>query len=477
MEEIFRQIMPPSSTRMLSSYLGLVAIPEAEEIDTFTFSLSLVLMLIIGFLFFLVLYQRRLMKKDLREKRRLKVMFDYATEGILMVNREGEILMVNPFAENLFGYSKAELVGQKIEKLIPERFEEVHKQHRGNFLHDPHSRPMGIGRDLYAINRKGEEFPVEVSLGFFRYSTDVKIIAFVTDITQRKKVEEELIKRKELTQQLNAKLEDRVKERTRDLQVALRNLEEKNRSLSELEKELQKALEKERDLGELKSRFVTMASHEFRTPLTTIMSSVFLLENYTGKQLEDAKCTHFKRIKRSVENMTHVLNDFLSLSKLEEGIMKPHYEDLDVPHCIKEILEEMELVKKPQQQLKFEHSGPDFFKMDKQIIKNIIINLLSNAIKFSGPKSTIEVVSHLAPGQLVLKVKDNGMGIPESEHKHLFNRFFRADNAMNIEGTGLGLHIIKKYIEILGGTITFTSQLEVGTEFTVTIPGEEELRI
>jgi signal transduction histidine kinase len=242
-----------------------------------------------------------------------------------------------------------------------------------------------------------------------------------------------------------------------------------------MEEELLRALEKERELGELKSRFVTMASHEFRTPLSTILSSVFLLENFSSEQLDQSKSTHFSRIKRAVNNMTTILNEFLSLSKLEEGRVKASYSETNIPSCIQEIIEEMEPVKKTDQQINYTHSGTaDSFSIDRQFIRNIIINLVSNAIKFSNPTDTIELASRIAADQLIIEVTDHGVGIPVEEQKYLFNRFFRAKNVTNIEGTGLGLNIVKKYVDLMKGTVTVESQLNQGTTFTVAIPTNQQ---
>ncbi|MEX2566243.1 MAG: HAMP domain-containing sensor histidine kinase, partial [Cyclobacteriaceae bacterium] len=266
-------------------------------------------------------------------------------------------------------------------------------------------------------------------------------------------------------------LEFRVNERMHDLEEALKSLEENNKSLRQMEADLIGALERERELGELKSRFVTMASHEFRTPLSTILSSVFLLENFSYEQLEQSKSTHFKRIRRSVNNMTTILNEFLSLSKLEEGRVMASYSDTNIPLCIQEIMEEMESVKKADQQIHYSHEGAmDTFYIDRQFLRNILINLVSNAVKFSAPSDTIELISKTDAEQLVIKVTDHGIGIPLQEQKYLFNRFFRAKNVTNIEGTGLGLNIVKKYVDLMKGTVKVESQLNHGTTLIVIIP-------
>jgi signal transduction histidine kinase len=238
-----------------------------------------------------------------------------------------------------------------------------------------------------------------------------------------------------------------------------------------LEEGLVKALEKERELGELKSRFVTMASHEFRTPLTMILSSTFLLENTAPENFEAERPIHTSRIKRAVNNLTLILNEFLSLEKLEQNKVEVVASDVNIPEFIQDTLSEMEILKREKQVIEYRHSEDQWIaRIDHHLLWSIITNLISNAIKYSKSGDRIEITSEIKKTEILLTVKDPGIGIPDDEQQFIFGRFFRARNAINIEGTGLGLHIIQKYIHLLSGTITFTSQLDMGTTFTVTLP-------
>jgi signal transduction histidine kinase len=238
-----------------------------------------------------------------------------------------------------------------------------------------------------------------------------------------------------------------------------------------LERELVKTLTKEKELNTLKSRFVTMASHEFRTPLSTILSSAFLLENYTGHQLESEKKKHLDRIKRSVHGLTELLNDFLSLDKLEEGIVQVTYKPVLLKAFGEDLLQEMSLIKKEEQRIVFEWNGDDVeVLIDKQLVRNILLNLVSNAIKYSPVSSTIGVTISVSSKNIKFKVTDTGIGIPPEEQKFIFNRFFRANNTSDIQGTGLGLNIVKRYVKLLKGRIRFQSRLNKGTIFIVTLP-------
>jgi len=238
-----------------------------------------------------------------------------------------------------------------------------------------------------------------------------------------------------------------------------------------LEEGLVKALKKEKELGELKSRFVTMASHEFRTPLTMILSSIFLIENASGENYETEKMVHTSRIKRAVNNLTLILNEFLSLEKLEQNKVEVVCSDVNVPEFIQDTLSEMEIIKREKQIIDYHHSGEQWIaRIDHHLLWSIVTNLVSNAIKYSKTGDTIKITSEIGQRSIVLMVTDTGIGIPDDEQQFIFGRFFRARNATNIEGTGLGLHIIQKYIHLLKGTVTFESQLDVGTTFTVVLP-------
>jgi signal transduction histidine kinase len=252
-----------------------------------------------------------------------------------------------------------------------------------------------------------------------------------------------------------------------EILVVIRNItDQKN-----LENNLIKALEREKELNVLKSQFVTMASHKFRTPLSTILSSVFLLENYTDADYELEKTAFFDKIKRSVHNLTALLNDYLSLGKLEEGKLKVTYTETYIKAFFDEFLQEIGSIKKVKQKIHFTHEGIECTVMtDKFLLKNILTNLLSNAIEYSPHDAEIQLSAELKKETLKIRVTDQGIGIPENEQHQIFKRFYRGQNANNVEGTGLGLNIAKKYIRLLKGSIEFTSQLNKGTTFIAIIP-------
>jgi signal transduction histidine kinase len=240
------------------------------------------------------------------------------------------------------------------------------------------------------------------------------------------------------------------------------------------EMEMFKALKKERELGELKSRFVSMASHEFRTPLSTILSAANLIARQNEVGNENERLKNVERIRSSVKNLVDILNEFLSLGRLEEGKVSINNEVFDLVEFMKTIVQELQHAQKPGQEVHI--SSPQQLmqvNLDKQFVRNIFLNLLSNALKYSPEGKPVDIVLTTQPGAICVKVMDQGVGIPEDEHKHLFDLFFRARNATNIQGTGLGLPIVKKYIDLMQGDITVESQLDKGTTFTITLPLEQ----
>jgi len=395
-------------------------------------------------------------------------LFNYATIGIITVDAEAKIVLANPYARFQFGYEAGELIGQPIEILIPGRFAHGHERKRDGFIKKPQSRPMGVGLDLFAKRKDGTEFPVEISLSNYKIDDHSYVIAFIIDITVRKENERNLQAQQQEKERiaeelkvLNEQLEQKVEDRTMMLRETLHQLERSKDELTE-------ALEKEKDLNDLKSRFVSMASHEFRTPLSTILSSVSLIDKYVSEEDQDKRLKHINRIKAQVKNLTNVLEEFLSLGKLEEGGVIEKKEEFNIRELLTELISEMANLAKDGQTIAFSCEGNELVCLDKGLLRNILINLLSNAIKYSGENSVINANVKHKPEQVFISIKDNGIGISEEDLKHMTDRFFRGTNAINIQGTGLGLHIVKKYLEVMNGNINFASKLKQGTEVTLT---------
>jgi signal transduction histidine kinase len=280
------------------------------------------------------------------------------------------------------------------------------------------------------------------------------------DNTYRKKYEQSILQQKqelanvtEALRELNESLETKVTSRTRELEQA--------------KTDLSVALDKERELGELKSRFVSMASHEFRTPLTSVLSSAGLISQYADRQDIGNVKKHAERIKNAVNSLNTILTEFLSLGRLEEGHIQPKPEALDLPACVENVHQELKSLFKNEQTLHYSHSGQMAVRLDGGLLKNILINLVSNAIKYSPEGSGITVQSYADGKNVRIVVRDEGIGIPPADQKHLFDRFFRATNATNVQGTGLGLYIVQRYAEMMNGKVGFESEVEKGSAFWV----------
>lgn len=396
------------------------------------------------------------------EENRFEALFMHAAIGIIMVNRESKIVLSNHFADALFGYQRGELMGNQLDILIPQNIKEQHQKSYQNYTKKPQDRAMGLGLDLHGRRKDGTLFSVEISLSNFKSGETPYYISFINDTTFKKKAETDLLNKNYEIKKLNDSLEKEVVNRTNALVETLKSLE---RSKLELET----ALSKEKELGELKSRFVSMASHEFRTPLTAIQSAASLIEKYPKTEEQDKRERHTQRIKAAVGNLTDILEEFLSVGKLEEGKIETKMSIFDLPELVQECIIDLTSITRKGQKINYLHSGNLAINLDKSLLRKIIINLCSNALKFSPENATIDLITDYQTDCFILKVSDKGIGISAEDQKHLFDRFFRGENVTNIQGTGLGLHIVARYAELLNGKVTVTSELNMGTTFTVTI--------
>jgi PAS domain S-box-containing protein len=428
------------------------------------------ILILVLFTTLIVLYIKSLFSRMQFHKSHMTSLFENATEGIILTNNRGEIILVNPSALRMFEYEAQELIGQRVEVLLPKKYRLGHMHLRDGFYQEPSNRTMGSGRDLYGQKKSGDNFPVEVSLSPYTQQDNSYVIAFIVDITHRKEIEQSMLKQQKQLEKvtndirrLNAELEAKVEERTIILKEALQRLEQSQAELSE-------ALDKERQLNEIKSRFVSMASHEFRTPLSAVLSSASLISKYTSTEQQPNRDKHINRIKESVKHLNDLLEDFLSLGKLDEGKVGAEFAVFNLPEVVNDTIDDLKGLLKEGQHIDYMYIGESIVESDKKLLKNILINLISNAVKFSNPDATINVKSVVDNENARISVQDKGIGISEEDQRHLFTSFFRGKNALNIQGTGLGLHIVKRYSDLLGGALHLQSQLHKGTTITLTFP-------
>jgi len=297
------------------------------------------------------------------------------------------------------------------------------------------------------------------------------VMAFVSDISERKKSEAALKRSEEQLIVYAAELEKKIQSRTEALHNTIQELKKEVTERKKAEEETRKALEKEREFNDLKTKFVSIASHEFRTPLSTILSSVSLVEQYKKRGDLDKIDKHINWVKSSVKHLTAILNDFLSLGKLEEGKVEVVKDTINLTILFQDIIEEIKASLKEGQNINLINKSMfENIVSDTRVLRNILFNLLSNASKYSEADKDIDLIVTTDNRILMIAVKDYGIGIPKEDHKHMFERFFRAGNVSNIQGTGLGLNIVKRYVELLDGQINFTSEYQKGSTFLVSIP-------
>ncbi|WP_346883544.1 PAS domain-containing sensor histidine kinase [uncultured Algibacter sp.] len=284
--------------------------------------------------------------------------------------------------------------------------------------------------------KDGSKYPVEVHLQASRSGKGDTLIAIILDITERVNYTQ--------------KLEKTVSERTQ---------------------QLQEALQVEKELNELKTKFLSLVSHEFKTPLSGILTSSTLIGKYTESEQQDKRDKHIKTIQNKVKYLNNIINDFLSIERLENGKVNYKFSQFSLSKVINEVVYDANMLLKEGQKINYpDNSDNIVINFDEKILELVLTNLISNAIKYSPEHTQIEIKAMIVDQMMTIEVKDSGIGIPEEEQKFIFNRYFRAENALITQGTGIGLNIVKSHLENLGGTITFTSISNKGTSFIINIP-------
>ncbi len=403
------------------------------------------------------------------------LLFQGISEGVLVVNEDQIIAEVNKSVAEIFGYAENELRGLHLNTLIPTSVHVKHDDYFRAFIKRGESRKMGIGKDLFGIRKDGSKFPVEAGLNPFSIGNTKYVMAILTDITVRKKAEKEI-------KDLNNHLEIKVEQRTEELEKAIDQLKFSNKELQQevnkrkrAEAEMKNALHKERELGDLKTKFLSLVSHEFKTPLSGILTSATLIGKYEKEEQQHKRDKHIKTIKNKVHYLTNILNDFLSIERLESGKVTYKFEEFSLQNLVNEVIYNANVTLKSGQQIIYPNQIEDcILKQDKNVMELVLSNLLSNAIKYSPEETQINFEIDQDSERLYFHVKDQGMGIPQKDQKHIFERYFRAENAINNQGTGIGLNIAKVHLENLGGKIYFDSRENEGTTFYIEIPKQHE---
>ncbi|KIO76383.1 histidine kinase [Pedobacter lusitanus] len=388
----------------------------------------------------------------MEKARLLEAIIETAIDGIITIDQRGKIESLNPAALQLFGYTLDEVVGQNIAKLMPEPDKGRHDGYIENYHRTGEKHIIGKGREVKGLRKDGTTFPFRLAVSEVQYEDRKIFTGFIHDLSKEKEAEERL-------QEYAAELESLVEERTKSLKKTVT-------ALREAKEEVSLSLEKEKELNQMKSRFVSMASHEFRTPLSSVQLSASLIEKYAQPFQNVNIEKHVHKIKNAVGNLTTILNDFLSLERLEAGRVEPAFQPFDLVKLAEEITEEMQMIAKQDQHIIYQHTGLEsVVSLDQNLLKNCMINLINNAIKYSGENTFIEFNTEINEHQCLITIKDNGIGIPDTDQRYLFQPFFRAHNTGNIPGTGLGLNIVMRYVGLMKGEAQFESKINEGTKF------------
>ena len=376
-----------------------------------------------------------------KEKEKIQKYLDLAPVVFLLIDSEHKVQMINQKGCSLLGYDRLDIVGKNW-------FENFTIDANGNgidkstqkFAHKKLLLNPYFERNLKCSNGELRLMAWTNTSLLGKNGDLIGTLCAGEDITERKRIESD-------KQRYTHNLEEIVRERT---------------------KELSDALESEKQINEMKSAFISIASHELRTPITIVMSSITLIEKYNELGEYQKQQKHIDRVKSSVSHFKNILDDFLSLEQLQRGNLRVDKATFNLPDFVSYVLEEMEGMLKDDQQINYTHKGNTEVYLDRKIFRNILLNLLSNAIKYSN--AAIDLNTVVEDNELILSISDKGIGIPEEEQQNLFVRFFRAKNAENIQGTGLGLSIVQRYLELLNGTIEFSSKLDQGSTFIVKLP-------
>ncbi len=370
-----------------------------------------------------------------QDQQRYQQIIEASPSGMILADQRGEIILVNKMAEELFGYTREELLGMSVERLVPPRSRGKHPGYSREFYKQPKTRPMGAGRDLYGLKKDGSEVPVEIGLSPMEMEGGVFVLASIIDIRERKRLEE---KSKELTRQLKKKNE-------------------------ELEQ-----------LGRLKDEFVSNVSHELRTPLTIIRESVSQIADGLFGKVNKKQNKYLDMSLTNVDRLGKIVDDLLDTAAVEQGKLKLDKEDVDMTGLVREIIANFT----PQVEKRglairavVPKRAVSAF-VDKEKMARVLTNLVGNAYKFTD-KGHIEVSVSENDTNIECCVRDTGIGIASQDLPRLFSKFERLGGKQSgpgLKGTGLGLSIAKSIIELHGGQIKVESEPGQGTRFIITLP-------
>lgn len=365
---------------------------------------------------------------------RLMRMLDVIADAIIMIDESHRIILFNRSAERLFGYAAPEILGQPLDLLLPAEVHQRHRQHIQDFAQGPDvARGMGArSMELSGVRKDGTRFPLEASISKLTEGQRLTFTVYLQDITDRKRVEQDRLEAAELRAEL----------------------------------------EKEKELLRFKERFLSLVSHEFRTPLAVILSSKELLERYYERLLPEKRAEHYNKIAAQVQQMLAMLDNIITVNKANSGMLAFRPRPVPVNSLCREIVDS---VRQIDQQHDLQFTAEDRIGValvDPNLLHHILSNLLLNALKYSEPGTTVTLESALSEdgSEIVFRVSDEGIGIPQEDQGLIFEPFFRASNIHHQAGSGLGLVIVRNSVEAHGGTLRLESTPGEGTKFEIRLP-------
>lgn len=388
---------------------------------------------------------------DITERKRLEAMFRASVESaptaMVMTNGKGEIVLVNAETEKLFGYSRQELLGRGVEMLVPERFRPGHPALRAAFFGTPESRRMGEGRDLFAVRKDGSEVPVEIGLNPIRTEDGLFIVSAIVDITERKRLERELV-------QANERLEQRVHERTAQLALQKEELERANEALERSNLELQK--------------FAYIISHDLQSPLRSISGFLQLLRLEYGERLDVQATDWIQRAVQATQQMHALIRDLLEYSRVDSE-PRP-FQEVDLRDVFDNAIELLDSAIRDAS-ARVTCGELPVINGDRAQLVQLLQNLIGNALKYRSDRvPEIRVNAEAATDCWVVTVSDNGIGIEDRHRERIFQSFQRLHDQSRYPGTGIGLAICRRVVERHGGRIWVESRPGEGSEFHFTLP-------
>ncbi len=389
-----------------------------------------------------------------KSKRELNSIIDTVQTGILVVDTETEkIVKVNPVAAQMIGDEDSSIINSAFDNFLPiidtDKADEI---------------DIYNGFESELTTSSNEIVPVLRTISYLKTGLQKLRVESILDITKRKNSEIAMQHAYEL-------MELKVQERTEDLTVLVHKLKNEIAERKIAEREIRKMLDREKEISELKTRFVSMVSHEFRTPLTIIRSSAQLIEKYHDKLSIDEQSDYLKRVLKTVDLMTDLIDNVIFIGKPDAGIQKVKVEPYDLAEFCESIIIDLKLSLAQKREIIFRHKNlNEECRIDQKLLRLILINLLSNAIKYSSNNTKVEFDINGFDGSSEFIIKDYGIGIPEKEQQQIFEIFYRGKNVGAISGTGLGMTVVLQSLQILDGKIELESKEGIGTTFKLLFP-------